>query len=98
MRRITMAAGLAVLMTIGANAQRGHGGGMGMRGAPMSVPMSRPMSMPGRSTHSAAGVHSNARWSSDRDKGRLRASDVGKGHKKGLSRTHRNKGKRRRAG
>jgi hypothetical protein len=82
MKRIIIATGLASLMALGASAQ-GHGRAQNMRGLPPPSPV--------RGSQSAAGVHSNAPRSSDRDKGRDRAEDVGKGHKKGLSKQHKAK-------
>ena len=84
MKTMIIVTGMALLMALGANAQ-GRGRSRGIGGpAP---------AMPGMSNgRSSATVHSNAPGSIDRDKGRDRAADVGKGHKKGLAKH--NKGKR----
>jgi hypothetical protein len=82
MKRITIATGLAFLMALCASAQ-GRGRAQNMRGLPPSSPV--------RGSQSAAGMHSNAPGSSDRDKGRDRAEDVGKGHRKGLNKQHKAK-------
>jgi len=84
MKIMIIVTGMVLLMALGANAQ-GRGRSRGMGGPPPA--------MPGMSSgRSAATVHSNAPGSIDRDKGRDRAADVGRGHKKGL--TKHNKGKR----
>lgn len=79
MNRIIIATGVAFLMALSAHAQ-GRSRAQNMRTLPPTSPV--------RGSQSAAGVHGNAPRSSDRDKGRDRAEDVGKGHKKGLSKQH----------
>jgi hypothetical protein len=81
MKRIIIATGLAFLTALGASAQ-GRGRAQNMRGLP-------PSSSSVRGNQSSAGtLHSNGPGSRDRDKGRDRAADVGKGHKKGLNKQH----------
>ena len=83
MKRIIIVIGMALVMALGASAQ-GRSQAHGMRGLP-------PTTFGPSSGHSQATVHSNGPRFSDRDRGRDRATDVGKGHKKGLNKLHKGK-------
>jgi hypothetical protein len=75
MRLLTIM-GMAVLMALNLSAQ---GRGRGHTSSPPPTMQHNP----------TATTRSNAPFSADRDKGTDRASDVGKGHKKGLTKHHR---------
>lgn len=87
---------LTVLMLAGALALcaqgkgRGNAGGMG-QGNAGGMGMGRGND---RMSEPAQNPHSNGRGVSDRDFGRDRAEDVGKGKKQGFSKTHHKKHRR----